>query len=250
MQWRCFCSTSSRCSTRNASKEFMRYSRSSTTAAALVLPRRIRSGPCTYYCSETSSNSRCGFPNFPPWRRNRAQPVGMHVPTCCQTPPAQGLSKPLCPACIFGGTVYRSALRPPDLWLSMPPAEPTGRQGAGARGRVGELPSGPLEYQHGGCQQRGPAVRSRGPTLAIPDPVRPGRLCRRAHSPRKAYARGAKIGNAENCEFEGSTAVMTKRQWGAQPQAAPGRCAADAAISPRCCLSGFPLCLDRCCVSV
>ena len=46
-----------------------------------------------------------------------------------------------------------------------------------------------------------------------PDPVWPGRLCRRAHSSRKAYARGAKIGCAENCDFEGSTAVMTKRRY-------------------------------------
>ena len=28
-----------------------------------------------------------------------------------------------------------------------------------------------------------------------------------------AYVRGAKIGNAENAEFEGSTAVMTKRRY-------------------------------------
>ena len=47
----------------------------------------------------------------------------------------------------------------------------------------------------------------------IPDPVWPGRLCRPAHSSRKAYARGAKIGCAENCDFEGSTAVMTKRRY-------------------------------------
>ena len=29
----------------------------------------------------------------------------------------------------------------------------------------------------------------------------------------EAYARGAKIGNAENAEFEGNTAVMTKRRY-------------------------------------
>ena len=36
----------------------------------------------------------------------------------------------------------------------------------------------------------------------------------------ESYLRGARIGNAENCDFEGSTAVMTKRRyrdrfWGA-----------------------------------
>ena len=55
----------------------------------------------------------------------------------------------------------------------MPAAEPTGRQGAGARSGTGELPSGPLGHKHGDSEQRGPAVRRRGPTLARPGVARP-----------------------------------------------------------------------------
>ena len=55
----------------------------------------------------------------------------------------------------------------------MPAAEPTGRQRAGARSGTGELPSGPLGHKHGDSEQRGPAVRRRGPTLARPGVARP-----------------------------------------------------------------------------
>ena len=52
---------------------------------------------------------------FPPVAQKPSAAGGYARAHRLPDPPAQGLSKPLCPACVFGGTLYRYALGPQDL---------------------------------------------------------------------------------------------------------------------------------------
>ena len=70
----------------------------------------------------------------------------------------------------------------------MPAAEPTGREGTGGEAE--------LEHFHRALSHISMGVASNEVRQFVMD----------------AYVRGGKIGNAENAEFEGNTAVMTIRR--------------------------------------